>query len=258
MKTPKAMLRRVPGVSKVLEIIGYEGWRHCRGVYETFDEARAVIPASRLVGFDNRESAQLYLHELDRTKPSDYAVLFWMRPLLPEIRSVFDFGGNKGWSFYSFQKYLRFPPDLRWTICDTPEVVSLGREVAQTRGARNLEFTTEFAEAEGSDLFFTSGALQFVDRELAELLGDLDALPPHLLINRVPLSDLPTYFTIHDTGAACSPYRIADRSSFISSIEALGYQKVDEWTCAESWCKVRLRPTRGVKCYSGFYFRLPG
>jgi putative methyltransferase (TIGR04325 family) len=258
MKTPKSLLRRVPGVSRVLEMIGREGWRYCSGVYPTFDKAGAAISRSKAVGFDNGASAQLYLHELDRTKPSDYAVFFWMAPLLPEIRSVFDFGGNKGWSFYSFQKYLGFPPDLRWTICDVPAVVSLGREVARARGARNLSFTSEFAEAEGCDLFLTSGALQFVDRELSELLGNLESLPPHLLINRVPLSDLPTYYTVHDIGASCSPYRIAHRPSFISSIEALGYQKVDEWTCAESWCKVRLRPSRVVKCYTGFYFRLPG
>jgi putative methyltransferase (TIGR04325 family) len=254
--TAKRLVRKLPGVSHVLNLMAYEGWRHCRGVYASFENARRVIPRSRSVGFDNRESAQLYLHELDRTKPSDYAAFFWMRPILPEIRYIFDFGGNKGWSFYSFQKYLQFPPDLRWTICDLPEIVSAGREVARARGARNLEFTTEFAVAEGCELFFSSGALQFVDCDLADLLRNLKVLPRHVLINRVPLSDLPTYYTIHDTGAACSPYRIANRASFVSSIEALGYRKVDEWPCAESWCKVRLRPSLGVKCYSGYYFRL--
>jgi putative methyltransferase (TIGR04325 family) len=256
MSTAKQLLRRLPGVSGLLEAIGYEGWRYCHGVHRSFAESRAAIPSRRKVGFDNLESADLYAQELDRVKPSDYAAFFWLRPLLPEIRRVFDFGGNKGWAYYAFRRYLTFPEDFSWTVYDVPAVVSAGQKLAPSRNASHLAFTTSFSVAEGCDLFYTSGTLQFVEQELAELLSSLKSLPPHLLINRVPLSAKPTYFTVHDFGPGCCPYRIANHEEFCKSLKSLNYEIVDSWPCAESWCKVRGRPSHQVRTYTGFYLKL--
>jgi putative methyltransferase (TIGR04325 family) len=246
---------RLPGSRLLRDLIQRFNIRYCRGIYRTFQEAQAAIDPLRRVGYDNPQSSTLYHGRLDLVKPSDYAIFYWLGPLLAGARSVFDFGGNVGWSYYAFQKYLAYPPRLRWVICDVPAVVDAGRALASQREAPHLRFTTQFREADRSDVLFTSGTLQYVEQDLAALLGALDNKPPHVLINRVPFSDRPTYFTVQDIGTACCPYKVSNQAEFVTSLQRLGYALVDTWRCPESACRVLFRPMRSVRHYTGMYFR---
>lgn len=229
--------------------------RYCRGIYPTFEEAESAIPVGRLVGYDNPKTSTLYMTSLDLLKPSDYAVFYWLGPLLVEHRSVFDFGGNLGRLYFPYQKYLQYTPDLRWMICDVPAVVDAGRIVAAERKANHLSFTTDFNHASDFSVFFTSGTLQYVEKELHVLLSALRDKPIHLLINRVPFSRKPTYFTVQDIGASCCPYRISNECEFIQSLKKLCYTLVDSWSCPESSCRVLFHPSRRLDHYKGMYFR---
>jgi putative methyltransferase (TIGR04325 family) len=252
----RRIAKKVPGLSGCGNLVKWLQIRYCQGVFQTFREARAAVPPWSLVGYDNQVIAKKYEYSLDSVKPSDYPILFWLRPLLPEVRSVFDFGGNLGLSYYSFQKYLRFPADLRWVICDVPAVLEAGREVALQRNATNLEFTADFARADRCDAFISSGTLQYVEEELALLLSRLHDKPRHLLISRVPLSDHATFFTVQNIGDTRCPYRIANRQEFVASLQRLGYSLADTWLCPDVTCRILFRPSRRIRNYTGMYFRL--
>ncbi len=246
-------LRLPPVYQYVKRVLPNDWWRYCRGVYPTFAAAQAAIPNGRRIGYDH---ADIPLPRAPvNIRPSDYAVLFWLATLARAKTNVFDLGGSIGTAFYVFQKYTPNPTDLRWLVYDVPAVVQAGRVWAHTQSLTTLQFTTEFEEANGFEILHTAGALQYVAEELPDLLAPLREMPRHLLINRVPLTDKSTYFTVQDIGASHCPYRISNRQQFLGSLAKLGYAVVDEWQCPESWCSVLLHRSLTVRAYSGFYLR---
>ena len=48
-----------------------------RGVFDTFEAARASAPGTRPIGYDNPESAELYLRRL-RVDDHDYPSMLWL------------------------------------------------------------------------------------------------------------------------------------------------------------------------------------
>jgi putative methyltransferase (TIGR04325 family) len=103
---------------------------------------------------------------------------------------------------------------------------------------------------------FTSGTLQLVEEPFAGLLAQLGKKPRHLLINRVPITNRPTYYTIADQVTSCCAYRIANRAEFVNSFRQLGYSLIDSWHCYELSCRILFHPTRSLRPYSGMYLRL--
>ena len=227
----------------------------CYGVFADFEEAKAAIPKNRLVGYDQPVMAAMYRERTDRVFPADYAALFWMSKFMPEVRRLLDFGGHVGLHYYSYRRYIAYPAGLQWTICDVPEVVKAGRELAAERKADNLAFTTSFDEADGADLLLASGSLQFLPRSfLSDGLARLRNRPPHLIVNRTPVHKNKEYVTLHDNGA-CHPYTVFERARFIETIRSFGYELVDEWDVAELHFEVPVHEGYEVPAYSGFYFR---
>ena len=78
-----------------------------RGVFETFDEAARSAPATRPLGYDNPDSAAMYVDRTRRTYPSDYPVMFWLQKLLARgCARLFDLGGHIGVSYYAYRRHL--------------------------------------------------------------------------------------------------------------------------------------------------------
>ncbi|HLJ17371.1 MAG TPA: TIGR04325 family methyltransferase [Bryobacteraceae bacterium] len=230
--------------------------RMFRGVYRSVTEASAAAPASLPTGHDHANLALRHASDIGHTWPSDYPILFWLKGTLPESTSVFDLGGSVGNHYYTFQKYLTYPQDLRWVVCEVPAVAQAGRDLVQSTGVEGLHFTVHCEEADGSDIFLASGVLPFIDPPLAELLSRLRRRPKYLLINRAALSGDPAFVTLHNLGQAVCPYRILNRHEFIRSLEGIGYRLVDSWENPEFSCYIPFHADKTVRAYSGFYFRL--
>jgi putative methyltransferase (TIGR04325 family) len=227
----------------------------CRGVYETREEALQAIPRGREIGYGHSEMASLYLEWTDKVRASDYPVLFWIKSAISEASSVFDLGGNIGLEFYSFAKYLHYPAHLRWTVCDLPEITRFGAQLAQQRSAKSLSFTESYSDADGADILLTAGTLSFLETDLSSILSKLHRKPKHLLVNRVPLYDGKTFYTVRNLPPIMAVYRIFNRKDFVESILASGYRLVDSWDIPEGICVIPRRPDRGVRAYTGLYFR---
>src|SRR6185437_9800293 len=112
-----------------------------RGVFPSYRAAEAALPENRPQGFD-LESVPEYFIQCDFVlNPADYPILFWLSQLIKPGMKVFDLGGGIGQCYYCYKRYLTFPPDLRWTVCDVESFVQRGAEVARARSAAELSFT---------------------------------------------------------------------------------------------------------------------
>lgn len=230
------------------------------GVFESFAEAEAAAPGKGLLGYDNAELASWYRERLDRVHSDDYPVLFWLERALTDARSVFDFGGHIGIHYFAFGTLLKWPENLRWTVCEVPAVVESGRRLSRERGnPPALDFTIRPEDADGVDLFLASGSLQYLPPGfLHDLLRGLTRRPRRLLINKQPLHAERAYITLQDTRVSFHPYRVDGRADWLAGLEALGYRVVDAWTNPEHDCRVILHPELNVPAYSGFYLEQAG
>jgi putative methyltransferase (TIGR04325 family) len=253
-------LRRTPLVREGLKSL-YEvhfanaSDRKFRGVYASFEEATKMAPKNRPIGYDNPESAKMFVENYRIINPCDYPALFWLKQALDGATSLFDLGGNVGISFYSYQKYLRYPPGFAWIVYDVPEVTEQGQQIAAREKAYGLAFTSNLARADGVDILFAAGSLQFVEQPLSEILRGLRDKPAHLIINKTPMRNGEQFVTLQALGTAFCPYHIFNRAIFVSSICATGYELIDSWDNAEVSCHVPLYPEHSVPAYSGLYFR---
>ena len=228
-----------------------------RGEFSTFASAQAAIKSGRRVGYDHVESAEIYRHEMLRVRTSDYAVMYWLEKILfPNVR-VFDWGGNLGHSYYVYRSYLTFPHDLTWTICDVPEIVRSGRRLASEAGeAAGLIFTERPSDCDGSDVLLFNGSLQFIPISLDSFLVGLRVKPKHVFINRVPVHDTRSYFTLQDVGPVVCPYQIFGEPMLLETLQRQGYELRDRWPCEGKSVHIAFRPSATVEAFSGFYFRL--
>jgi putative methyltransferase (TIGR04325 family) len=174
----------------------------------------------------------MYRDRIERVYTNDYPLLFWLSRVLPAAGRVFDFGGHIGLARCSFDRYLRFPEALVWEVCDVPAVVEEGRRFAASMQISSLRFTTERSGADGADVLFSSGALQYLEDGPAELLRPLKAPPKHVLLNLLPVHPSRRSMTLQSIGTAYCPYQIFEERSLVHSFEQLA----------------------SVKGYTGFFF----
>src|SRR5690606_31967817 len=159
-------------------------------------------------------------------------------------------------TYYGFRNYIDYPDGLRWTVHDVPDVMAAGAERAATHDpAGHLAFAPSRDDASGQDVLLTSGALQYLDYTLPELLATLPEPPPHVLVNLVPMHPSRGYFTLQNIGKAVLPYRVSHMPGFISRMEALGYRKRDQWHSEERNLRVPFEPDCRIDGYEGFYFQ---
>ena len=243
-------LRRLP-LSRSLHraVMGYHR------PFPTLDEACAAVAPYANQGHVNAANKDSLLQTTELARPSDYAAMFHLRPLLPGIRRVFDLGGNVGNLFYCFQQYLDFPPDLVWTVHDLPDHVAHGAALARRRGVQQLQFTSEWMQASGADMLIASGSLHYFGESLAGMVERLPQQPAHILINRTPLTDGAPVATIQDAKTFRVACMLYNRMDLVRAFDRVGYDLVDTWRAAELSLHVPGFPEHSVPEYSGMFLR---
>ena len=225
------------------------------GVFETFEAAAASAPATRPLGYDNPESAALYLKRL-RIDDYDYPALFWLaRSLAEGLRGVADIGGSVGIKYFAFGKFLGLPPEMVWRVIEVPAVVQRGRAFAGERGvAGSLQFDDDVRAIDGLDILFASGSLQYLPLTLAQILAGLENKPRRIIVNTTPMHPKRNYFTLNSVGTAFCPYRVQHSETFIHSVSELGYRLRDEWRNVGKRMEIPFHPEESLDDYAGFCF----
>lgn len=250
--------------NQVVHIIrsAYRYWRfsgNCygcyRGIFETEQAAIASAPKGRKIGYNHSELAKEYQANLYKTIGFyDYPIVFWLKDLLTEGCTVFDFGGNVGTHFYGYEGYLNYPKNLRWMVCELPALAQAGEELARRENRSELVFTTNFEDANGADIFIGSGSIQYVDF-LTAAIAKLSEKPKHILINRLPLCEGKSFITLQNGGMVFYPVHVFNRVQFIDSIAAIGYELVDSWKDRSEPCAVPFHPEFRSLFFNGLYFK---
>ena len=125
------------------------------------------------------------METLGKASPSDFPALFFLQSILPEVNTIFDFGGSVGNLFYCYSQYLDFPTHLRWLVYDLPKNVELGEEIASHRSEHRLSFTSSLNDGDGADLLLATGAIHYFEEPLSEKLASFHKKPRYVLINRI-------------------------------------------------------------------------
>jgi putative methyltransferase (TIGR04325 family) len=257
----KQFVIAVPGVQR------FRRWRHeryfagpgyaaYRGVFSSFDEARASAPASKPLGFDNEGFVQKYSDRSSRVFPYDYPMLYWLQRLFADTRVIFDWGGHLGVHYYGYSKYLTYPAGFQWIVCEVPRIVAAGTEQARAGRDTIVRFTTNPRDADGADILMAAGSLQYIETPtLPGLLMSLTRRPSHLLLNKLPLYPGDDFVTLQNGGASFVPLRVWNRESFIGSLSSLGYELVDEWLVPERPLLLPTFPERSFSEFTGVYLR---
>jgi putative methyltransferase (TIGR04325 family) len=265
-------MRRVIEQTPIIrQVYGYLIKRHFQtngygrfwGVYKTFEEARQAAPKTKNVGYNDVELAQEYQQMLEQENwensgrvvaGHDYPLLFWLNSIFEQGggKTIFDFGGNIGVHFYSYAKYLKHPDGLTWTVCEVPEIVKVGRQIAERRVVDNLDFTCEFKDIEGKDIFIGSGSIQYVEN----FHHTLYLKPRHLLINRLPLYNGIEFVTLQNGGKVFYPQYVFNKTQFIENLKSIGYKLIDIWENQGHSCSIPLHPDKSFRPYYGLYFKL--
>lgn len=231
------------------------------GVYPSFAEAVAGAPPGRPIGSDHEHAADIAIpggaETLRRVNARDYPLLYWLGEAIREgATRVFDFGGHVGVKYYSFRPYLRYPPELRWTVYDMPAVTAAGRRLAAQRDdASQLSFTDRLEDADGVDIFFATGSLQYEETLPWTLLSRFRRLPAHLVLGGLPLTDGPRFVTLLNIGGGYCPYYVFNRAEMLDGIRSLGYSLVDTWPIPDKRCLIPFDEGRSVNGYTGLCFR---
>ncbi|MCP3726225.1 methyltransferase, TIGR04325 family [Paraburkholderia sp. CNPSo 3272] len=225
-----------------------------RRSFQTLREAERAVKPYGKGGHESSENVDLHISFPARL--SDYAAFYYLRDRLPGIQKVFDLGGNVGILYYCYKDYLPLRGDVSWTVYDLPETISRGRALASSRNVKNLQFTDDFRQIDGTDLFIASGSLHYFDKPVPELLTQAARLPEYVLINRTPLTEGQDFAVVQDGGhirVACMLY---NRSKLIADFQRLGYQVLGEWQSADFRVPVLDRPSSSVGAFTGLWLEL--
>lgn len=254
-------LRELPGVRQLRRsafdrLFATDRRAHLfRGVFDSFEAALASAPDTLPIGYDNAESANMYLHRL-QIDEYDHPAMFWLLSSLTEgMKRIADVGGSVGIKYFAFGKFISYPSDLVWRVIDVPAVAARGREFAVSKGARAaLEFSDKVGDADGMDVLYASGSLQYLPQTLPEMLSGFSKKPRRIVVNTTPIHPERSFITLNSIGTAYCPYRVQGRTAFVEGVQAQGYRLRDEWRNLGKALALPFESGCNVDHYSGFCF----
>lgn len=228
------------------------------GAYASYEDAVAAVPKGLLVGYDNEAVTEIAFEQMCQIALWDWPVLYWLKRLEP-ISHILDAGGHMGTKYRAFRNHLALDQGkAQWMVYDVPAMVKAGRERAEKDGLSNLSFVDSLSDAPEADVLLASGLLQYLNIPFSDLLGQLRRRPPYLLLNKVATREGPSVFTLENFGSARVPYMIRDRQEFLSSLDGLGYDIVDQWRIPELSHMIPYHPRLGASVSYGYCAKLRG
>jgi len=230
----------------------------CQGLFASHAQAASACPTARPLGYDHAAGASMYRDRTHTVYPADYPMMLWLHNAFDDgVRKVFDLGGHVGVAYYAYQKLIPFPTDVTWSVHDVPAVMEAGRKEALQRDPTGqLVFVDSFDAAAEADLLFTSGCHQYLQDTLVQRLASLRQKPRWVLVNLLPLHPRYDYWTVQSIGTAFCPYHIQQSDAFFSTIEQLGYSRIDTWENLEKDCWIAFEPQHSLDRYFGAAFKL--
>jgi putative methyltransferase (TIGR04325 family) len=268
-RTARQVIADLPGIVWLRRARYMWGLRRGRGrglfwgAYSSYAEAIEAARAhpSRLVcGYDTAEVARAGREYYEHVYLRDYPALVWLLRFLwprptemePARQTVVDLGGHLGEQYRVFRRYWQPRADPLWVVLETAASVGLSQGLPAVDRPPGLVFTIDRASLDGSSILFASGSLQYLERDVWNLLDDVANPPPHLVLNKVPLSEGHEMWTTQNAeGKAIVPYHVMNRSRFLGELAARGYRLLDEWSVPDRAVAIPFHRDFGTSANSG-------
>ncbi|MDZ5451924.1 methyltransferase, TIGR04325 family [Labrys sp. ZIDIC5] len=234
------------------------------GLFGSYAEAERFSANIGKVGWHDDALAELLVRDAEVEAPtlfqtSQFAVMLWLSKLLQPGSTVVDFGGAGGIFYELCARYGLLKPPLSWHVVDMPDMVERGRQRHATLGSTMISFGSELAEAPAPDIMLMLGMIQYLPDPFGEqgpgILDTVPALPEHILINKIPISDAPDAWTAQNHVSSVIPCRLFNRAKFLAYFEARGYRLEDRWLVPELQAEIPFHPERTLTYFEGFYLR---
>lgn len=257
-------IKRLPLIQRWRErrhlayFLSKDGFTSFHGVFRSFSEVRESLPKSK--EHNQRALAAEYVEvRCHRVFSHDYPVIYWLSEAFRSgATSVFDIGGSVGVHYHAYKKLLAYPQSLAWQVCDVPDIVQIGRELAARSSATQLTFTETLDPGSvQADVWISAGAIHYIeDARPSSLLAACKHRPKHLMLNKLPLYDGGDFVAAQNIGEnSYAPQYVYNRQHFVTDIENLGYRLVDSWQVPECSFYLPGHPEKSFRTYSGLYFR---
>lgn len=230
-----------------------------RGVYTSFEEATKGVKT--LKGYDEDEVVDLCLVKFGEHNKKiadyEYPIFLWLIKIFSEMKKedeikIFDFGGRFGGHFFRFVPFV-LDYKFSWLVCEVEKMALMGKAKFENE---QLKFTSSFKDAENSDIFLSSGAIQYVE-DLSLSLSLLTNKPRYVLLTRIPMQDkVKKFVTLQNQGIAFVPQYVFNQNDFVHNMYDAGYDLVDEWDDSTANCVIPFHRDISAFSYTGLYFKL--
>jgi putative methyltransferase (TIGR04325 family) len=242
---------------RLAHFLSEEGFASFYGVFGSFSEARDALPKSK--EHNQRALTAEYVNvRRHRVFSYDYPVIYWLSVAFRHgTASVFDIGGSVGVHYHAYKKLLVYPPSLTWQVCDLPEIVQVGRELAARNSETQLTFTDTLDPASvQADIWITAGAIHYIENARPNsLLAACKKRPTHFILNKLPLYGGDDFVSAQNIGKnSFAPQYVYNRKRFLTDIESVGYHLVDSWEVPECSFYLPGHPEKSFRKFSGLYF----
>jgi putative methyltransferase (TIGR04325 family) len=229
------------------------------GVYGSVEEAAATAVRLKALGWNEPGIAAVLVADgapdlfADRSQlfqPCHYAAMFWISKRIGAGRQLVDLGGAGGISYELYTRYAELPPGARWHVVDFPELIQRGeRRHAAARDI--LTFGSSLAAAPRCDILHTAGCLQYMKDPFglatgSGILEEMTALPAHIIVNKLPLTDGASFVTLQNLLNSAVPYTVFNRDQVLSYFRRHGYRLADEWRVPELSVGIAFHPRHHV------------
>lgn len=230
------------------------------GIYPNFEQASKTISVIKQ-DYDNvykakKSSASLENSAIGRNfRNHDYPLLFWLCKLLTKSSKVIELGGSLGHFYYSAKRNFDFQKSIAWQIAEVPEAVSLGEELANIRAEKQLTFidSEQISKSTPANIFVSSGAIQYMTKNLVEILESLPEMPDYLIIHDLPVHSKQEFWTTQRFGRCEVPYRVFFIDKFLKELRELGFEVKARW----DWLRpmeIPFHSNFNLDYLQGFYF----
>lgn len=255
----KTLLRRVYFMLTAAEArlrVKMNRRRRFSGAFASRELALASLPESQRNAYDTENVAEVNFVNMSQRMSWDYPVIYWINAIMGAKQEtplkVLDAGGHMGTKYISFADLLTVD-DMNWSIYDLPEILKSAR-VYQDEGLvpKAISFVDQPDGAGKVDLLLASGLLQYLDIPLADLVGQMEAPPRYILLNKVAVRNAETIVTLETIGPALVPYQIREEMAFEAELSDLGYRIVDQWTIPDLRHKISTHPTLPASQSKGY------
>jgi len=222
--------------------------------YASSELLHKIINVNRLVlsGHIVQERDGVKLAVFENSIQINFYLLLEQALLNTNRVSVLDFGGGLGTTYRQFKFFTK--QKVFWTIVEQHQLVAEG---IANFSSEELTFTCEIPKT-NYDVVLFSAVLDFVEDPYAILVEVSSKISPNLIIVDRSLFHCgpEDFYTLkatakHITNGNKYPVAWFSKERFVSRMEALGYNKVDEWKTPDG--QVVNRASVGV--YRGFAFR---